>query len=770
MGNFYSCVIKPSGVLGLVLLIHLAVAAKLFSAEPAGESVNLGSRSLQQGDFEEAIVRWTDAIDAYEKSGNPKGKVEALIKRAQSYQAIGQHRAALKDLESAQEIAKISGDRRQMTLTLASLGNLYMVTGPAEEANRHLQQSLGLAKELKSPEMLAVVYNNLGNLLASQKKWKEAVSAYDLSATHAATASDDLLAATALTNEANASRESSNFDHAKKLLDRAQEQIKKSNPSHDKVYALLNIGLAYNSLRPHLRNIDGALLQQAFESLNQAAVLAVDLNDRRGVSYSWGYLGNLYESETRQEEALELTRRAMLAAQQIHAPESLFKWQWQAGRVLKALGRNDDALLSYRRAITTLHSIRAEFLQNYTHPGESFRDTLGPLYFQMVDLLLKNADATPDAQINKTYLTEAREVIESFKVAELRDYFRDDCVDTALSKLTTLDVISNSAVIIYPILLADRTELLVTLPTGLKRYSVPVGSARLTEEVRQFRRRLEKRTTREYLPHAQRLYDWLIRPVEPDLASMPIDTLVFVPDGPLRTVPIAALHDGKQFLVAKYGLATTPGLNLTDPQPIQRETTKVLAVGITEAVQGFPPLPFVSQELDAIKGLFGSNFLINEEFRTASLEEKLKDEKITILHVASHGEFSRDASQTFLLAFKDKITMDRLDQLIGLFRFRDNPLELLTLSACDTAAGDDRAALGLAGVAIKAGARSAVATLWNVNDEASADLVAEFYREIKASSTSRAAALQRAQLKIISDPRFDHPGFWSAFILINNWL
>jgi CHAT domain-containing protein len=138
--------------------------------------------------------------------------------------------------------------------------------------------------------------------------------------------------------------------------------------------------------------------------------------------------------------------------------------------------------------------------------------------------------------------------------------------------------------------------------------------------------------------------------------------------------------------------------------------------------------------------------------------------------VASHGEFSRDASQTFLLAFKDKITMDRLDQLIGLFRFRDNPLELLTLSACDTAAGDDRAALGLAGVAIKAGARSAVATLWNVNDEASADLVAEFYREIKIPARSRAAALQRAQLKIISDPRFDHPGFWSAFILINNWL
>ena len=137
-----------------------------------------------------------------------------------------------------------------------------------------------------------------------------------------------------------------------------------------------------------------------------------------------------------------------------------------------------------------------------------------------------------------------------FKAAELRDYFRDDCVDTALAKITTLDVVAQTAVVIYPIVLSDRTELLVSLPNGLKRLSIPVRAETLTEEVRQFRRKLEKRTTREYLPHAQKLYDWLIRPLEPDLSAFPIDTLVFVPDGALRTIPMAALHDGKQFLVA----------------------------------------------------------------------------------------------------------------------------------------------------------------------------------------------------------------------------
>jgi CHAT domain-containing protein len=196
----------------------------------------------------------------------------------------------------------------------------------------------------------------------------------------------------------------------------------------------------------------------------------------------------------------------------------------------------------------------------------------------------------------------------------------------------------------------------------------------------------------------------------------------------------------------------------------------VLAVGVTEAVQGFPPLPNVSEELKALHTLFGSTTLVDREFIASNLEKKLKDEQFTIVHVASHGEFGNEVDKTFLLTFDDKLSLDRLSEMVGVFRFRDDPLELLTLSACDTAAGDDRAALGLAGMAIKAGARSALATLWNINDEASVGLVMDFYRELKDSSISRAIALQRAQKKMLSNPRYEHPGFWSPFLLINNWL
>jgi CHAT domain-containing protein len=401
----------------------------------------------------------------------------------------------------------------------------------------------------------------------------------------------------------------------------------------------------------------------------------------------------------------------------------------------------------------------------------SFRESVGPLYFELVDLLLRRAsDPALPEQERRALLTEAREVVESFKVAELRDYFRDDCVDIALSRITQLDVVSPTAAVVYPIVLPDRVELLVTLPSGLRRFVVPVAEARLTREVHQFRQLLERRTTRQYLRPARQLHDWLIRPLEPELTAAKIDTLVFVPDGPLRTIPMAALHDGQQFLVAKYALAITPGLKLTDPRPLDRKRPRILAVGVTESVQGFPPLPEVERELINVREVFGGTTLLNAQFSVASLEEEMKKGAYSILHIASHGEFGGDVDKTFVLAFDGKVTMDRLDRLIGVLKYRDEPLELLALSACDTAEGDDRAALGLAGVAVKAGARSAVATLWSVNDEASAGLIADFYRELKDPAVSRGVALQRAQLKVLSDPRYEHPGFWSPFLLINNWL
>ena len=759
-------------VVGLLIsaIANFSSAALAAEASPADRQTKAGLESFQRGDFEQAASSWTEASQLYEQQGEVRGQSETLIYLSEANQALGRYKEAGKNLGSAQSLAEKAGDRTQLASVLGALGNLYIATGPAETSLKYLNEGLRIARELNNQDLSASILNNLGNLLTAQKKYTEAVAGYQESASLAKSANNGLLAARALINAATASIQNKQYTEAKNLLDNAVDQIRPLEASHDKASGLVTIGLAYNELRSRIPDSSDSLLLLAHQTFSEAGTISDSIGDRRASSYAWGYLGKLYEDERRYEEALQLTRRATFAAQQVNAPESLYRWEWQTGRLLRKLGSIDDAIGAYRRAVGTLQSIRPELSVSYGAPQTSFRDEMGPVYFELVDLLLQRGHSIRDPKEAAPYLIEARDTVELFKAAELRDYFRDDCVDTALSKVTKLDTVAKTTVIIYPILLSDRTELLVGLPTGLKEVSVPVGAETLTKEVREFRRKLEKRTTREYLPHAQKLYDWLIRPIEADLTASPIDTLIFVPDGALRTIPMAALHDGKQFLIAKYAVGITPSLNLTDPRPLKRENMKVLAVGVTEAVQGFPALPNVSRELHELHTLLGSKNLLDRQFLASNFEKELKEEQFSIVHVASHGEFSNDVENTFLLTFDDKVSLDHLNQMIGVFRFRDDPLELLTLSACDTAAGDDRAALGLAGMAIKAGARSALATLWNINDEAAVDLVIDFYRELKDSSISRAAALQRAQLKLINNPRYEHPGFWSPFLMINNWL
>ena len=393
------------------------------------------------------------------------------------------------------------------------------------------------------------------------------------------------------------------------------------------------------------------------------------------------------------------------------------------------------------------------------------------MYFELADLLLRGSERDADPQHQEAVLREARDTVELFKVAELQDYFQDDCVQAARSHATGLELVSKTAAVIYPIMLQDRLEILVSLPSGMVRKTVPVGAEELTEEIRAFRDFLEKRSTREYLSHAKKLYGWLIQPIEPLWADAGIDTLVIVPDGALRTIPLAALHDGTQFLIKKYAVATTPGVTLTDPRPLDRKGIKLLSVGITEAVQDFPALPHVSREVETIQRLYGGTVLLNKQFMMSRVEEELKAHPYSVMHIASHGQFQSDSNETFLLAYDGKMTMDRLEEYVGMLRFREEPLALITLSACETAAGDDRAALGLAGVAIKAGARSALASLWFLDDQASSQLVTEFYQQLHDDSVaSTAMALQRAQIKFLENPEYNHPAYWAAFLLLNNWL
>jgi CHAT domain-containing protein len=339
------------------------------------------------------------------------------------------------------------------------------------------------------------------------------------------------------------------------------------------------------------------------------------------------------------------------------------------------------------------------------------------------------------------------------------------------SKAKQIENVDSRTAVIYVIPLPDRTELLVGLANGLQRFTVPVTSVQLIAEVRLFRQNLEKRGTNQYLTQARELYRRLIVPVKPMLAKERVDTLVFVPDGALRTIPFGALQDGEKFLIEQFAVAVSPGLTLLAPQPMPRKDLKVLAAGLSEGVQNFAPLPHVAAELADLQKMFQASTLLNKRFCLPELQRDFEETQFQIVHFATHGQLNKNPGQSFILTHDGRLTFDQLEQLLRPSRARGKPVELLTLSACQTAAGDDRAALGLAGVAIKAGARSSLATLWFVQDESTAMLVTEFYGSLKRDNgISKAKSLQQAQIKLLNDPRYEHPGFWAPYLIIGNWL
>jgi CHAT domain-containing protein len=373
------------------------------------------------------------------------------------------------------------------------------------------------------------------------------------------------------------------------------------------------------------------------------------------------------------------------------------------------------------------------------------------------------------AEIKKGLL-EVRSTLEKRKIAEIVDYFENECV-VAEEDPAELDKLSAEAAIIYPVLLPDRTELLVSFPGDLVQFTVPVGEERLTEEIRRLRVRIERDNgTDDYLRYAQSLYSWLIEPLEQRLEQESIDTLVIIPGGPLRTIPLSVLHDGRQFLVVKYSLATTPGLSMTNADTVYREESKILASGLTDSVQGFPALPNVAAELKSIDNLHQATLFENQAFQLEPVGQEISDGDYSIVHIATHGEFDSDHRKSFLLTYDGKLTMSGLEKVIGSRRFQEEGIDLLVLSACKTAAGDDAAALGLAGVALKAGAKSALATLWYINDESTSDLISNFYRYLKDPGKTKADALREAQLGLIYSEDHSHPAYWGPFLLIGNWL
>lgn len=718
-----------------------------------------GLVELKLGHVQKALDSWEQAAIAYQEIGDNIGKLGGEMNQAIALQTLGMYprsqtilKQVLAELAAAPNSRLKVNSLHQLGITLSSTGNLA-------ESRQILEQSLSLSQELNAVEITSAILISLGNLFQKLNQPEQAKLFYQESAKSAPNLTQKMQANLNLLDLIVQGRDLEQFAI---LYNKIQKSIGKLPLSNSSI--LIKIKLANILLNLTGQGSQESIKKDIAEILASAIQTAIALNAPNGESYGWGTLGKLYEQNNQWLEAEKLTEKALLIAQQIDALDLSARWQWQLGRILTNQGKKTAAILAYKQAVNTLQKLRSDLVSTSENVRFSFTETVEPVYRELVRLLVQE----PTNQAN---LQEARQVIESLQVAELDNFFREACLKAQPVQIEQIDP---SAAVIYPIILADRLAVILALPgANLTYYETQLPEAEIWAKVEEFQRYLNPAFfDRDRLQVSQTLYDWLIRPAEAQLAASKIKTLVFVLDSGLRNLPMAALYDGQQYLIEKYSLALAPGLQLLNVQPWRQQKLAVLTAGLSAGRENFSPLPAVETELAEIAQIFKSNLLLNQKFTSANLAQKINSLPVPVVHIATHGQFSSDLENTFILTWDGKINVQELNSILRLREQKSGrPLELLVLSACQTATGDRRAALGLAGLAVRSGARTTLGTLWQVSDRSTADLMIRFYQELASQTTSsKAKALQMAQLALLKNPQFQHPFYWAPFVLLGNWL
>ncbi|MBF0379192.1 MAG: CHAT domain-containing protein [Desulfamplus sp.] len=814
---------------------------------------------IQSKASDELQSKITTLSENLQKS-NGKNRVELLLKRGEAYRLLGYYPDALADFEQALTLSKQEIKKQELVkdakphlelLEIAatqSLGYICFLLQDTKKAETLLRSAFEKSQRFTNLSanlsLSASCANYLGNVLAFDHRKEEAFEFYKKALDYLKKINDPILEATIHRNIASIlSDKEIAFDHLGKAKDIALtvEKITRNKETiAEMARVLIDIAAEYEAKEPEP---DGDALR--YSLLDKALSTALNLNDQRLISLASGELGKLYESRGRVEDAIKLTEQAVSSAIMIQNHALLLHWEWQWGRLLKKESEqkkeigHKNAIAAYKRALSHVASIRQD-MQIIDNKGcISFKQTLFPIYSDLADMLLKESGVAKDKNEEQQLLKQAQQILENIKQSELRDYFKDPCIDAMKHEIQSL---SPSTAVIYPAIFTDRLELLADIGGVLYRKTSNVQKGELEESVTKLAVNLRNSLFHEEL--GRKVYSWLIEPFQSLLDLQKIDTLVIVPDGVFRMIPVAAIWNGKEFIGEKYAVVTEPALTLLDPTPLPKGKRNTLLAGMSRpgtVVLELPPkiwnelsqavnsnqnllvasrkvrglsikqaksgqnsiskngavanqinhtqvnltkenpntveqiklmleLPGVDKEIDTLSKSLTSQTLMNRDFLRERFSGEIQHQNYRIIHIASHGFFGGTPEENFIMTYDKLLNMNLLEQYIKPKQFADIPVELLTLSACQTAEGDDRSPLGLSGVALKSGARSVVGSLWPVSDTATQLLLSSFYKHLNSSDISKAKALQMAQLELIKTEEFNHPFYWSAFILVGNWL
>ncbi|WP_158535231.1 CHAT domain-containing protein [Acaryochloris thomasi] len=493
-----------------------------------------------------------------------------------------------------------------------------------------------------------------------------------------------------------------------------------------------------------------------------------ELENIRGQSFALGLLGQIYERSDQPSEAQSFFRSAINQAQSINAWDSVYRWQWMMAKSLAADGQRDEALAHYRMSVQSLEHVRNDLLAVDSELQFSFASEVAPVYREYMHLLLDSVEVNS--------VEPALEVYSQLQTAELENYLR-------CGRLSNISIasIKDAPSTVYILDLGDRYEVILRKKDGTYVRHQPeaqVVRASVTD-LQNYQdtiqtSRFDSNVNASLYLNTRILYEQLFEPLEEHLSEG--STVNFVLDSSLQGVPIALLNRGQDFLIDAYAPATILQDHLLPPRQLDADSLKVLIAGISSkspsmkssADPSLKPLPEVQVEVTQIASIANKSVsLLDEQFTLEKLDQSLGS--YPVVHIASHGQFSSNPKQNFIYAWDSTLGGQYFQSALERQDLSQNSIELLVLSACQTAKGDPQSSLGLAGLSVRAGARSTVASLWKVDSGATTLLMNLFYDGLR-EGLSKAEALQQAQQGIKRLPRYSHPYYWAGFILVGSWL
>jgi CHAT domain-containing protein/tetratricopeptide (TPR) repeat protein len=755
----------------------------------------LGGFYADRGDYQLALEVSQLAVDASRSFEDGTGQVRAIARVANVYRLLGQPQRAAESYDQGLVVARHNGLKTDEAITLVRLGHTFSDQGDYERARQHFEEALSLAraKDMTVPSVEAAALEGLAGTRRAIGEVGGAISAYREALEIGRRIADSGRLAEALNGLGQALAASGDTQGALTAFVEVLQLARANRLTAAETLALGNLMSAWRLAgRPAVATFYGKQAVNLLQTI-RTNILQLEPQTQRAFIRSkeqvYRELADLLIGQGRLPEAQQVLdflkevelreyvrRSGAVETQKIDLTPDERVWEQRyleiADRVV-ALGRERSALEARKLRTPEDDAQLAKLDADLAVAGRKFTS--------FVESLAAELGSPRDAGERAFQLREAEGLT------------------------STLRELGDGSVVLYTVVTERRYAVMIITPDVQKAAEFSISSADLSRKIQMFREALQNPRS-DPLPLAKELYTILVGPIARDLQQARARTLMWSLDGVLRYVPISALHDGTGYLVERYRtMLFTPASRdrLKDRSGAWRNG---LGLGVSKPLPGFDPLPAVAEELRSIfrdsaqpggdNGMLPGRVLLDEAFTEPALRESLR-RRPPVVHIASHFQFRPGSEEDSFLLLGDgrRLTVADLSAEFTIF----SDVDLLTLSACDTAIGGSDAngkeIESFAMLAQRKGARSVIATLWPVADRSTRELMEVFYRSrLETAPGSKADALQFAQLRLLRGaasasgkrspsrgltkaaprkgvegvPPYAHPYFWAPFLLIGN--